>query len=443
MAGFFDSDFLAELQDKIRSGVPQESVASDTSTGIMSREARVAEEVANTIPQRVADNIKAASSNPVEVVDTIATPNTPRGIEPDSLSTLRPMEDVIPEVVTPDFLRSPETETTPTIGGYAPRTVRTGTPIQSDQGLSTAPLQEYASVTRFEPPVMIGEPRPYSRTFSNDATVTGTVYTVEFNGQQREIVDVSETTSREFPIINQRRRIPENEIRHFVMHNTGGMYHSNNNREGQSIRSYINSFVGRSYGPTAAWFIDEEGTIYKVFDPNIRNIHVAGGQTRNPQNYITNDNSIGVEVEAGGPAGSDVRPNRAQLEAGAFLADLHMATYNIETVSAHPQANTGKEPVEGFDLLNYWRESHSLAPERRSIGYRDLENLRRDPGRRAPPTEAVVREVQAAVGATVDGDAGPATERAMRRWIVNSGREVPPGADRNDLVRFVYRYIAE
>jgi hypothetical protein len=446
MAGFFDSDFLAELQDRIKSSVPQESVASDTSTGIMSREARVAEEVANTIPQQVADNIKAASSNPVEVVDTIATMNTPRNIEPDSLNTLRPMEDVIPEVATPDFLRPPEAETTPTIGGYAPRTIRTGIPVQSDQGLSTAPLEEYAGMTRFEPPTQIGDPRPYRRTFSNDGTVTGTVYTVEFNGQQREIIDVSESTSREFPIIDQRRRIPENEIRHLVIHNTGGMYHANNDREGQSVRSYINSFRGRSYGPTASWFIDEEGNIYKAFDPNIRNIHVAGGRSRNPENYINNDNSIGIEVEAGGreDLGQDVRPNQAQQEATAFLVDLLSSQYNFETVTAHPQSNTEKQRLEGFTLLNHWRETHGLDPiQPRSLTASDESRLLRDPGRRPAPSRDVVREVQAAVGATVDGAAGPATERAMRRWIVNSGREIPPGADRNDLVRFVYRYIAE
>lgn len=346
MAGFFDSDFLAELQDKIRSNVPQESIASDTSTGIMSREARVTEEVENTIPQRVADNIKAASSNPVELVDTIATLNTPRGIEPDSLSTLRPLE----EVIAPN----PPSLFKPAIEEYVPA-------VQAVPTLSTEPVTEEAV---------------------NIITADSSLYE-----------DYTRTTSAGYRDVA--------DIEGIVLHYTHG------SPRGSTVRSYSNAGLygyredgtryhkGQGRGTGAPFFIDREGTIHLVGDwRNAMIQHVSSSSGRVVQNAprtlsgarLSNANSIGIEIDVGWNydgsnrghgrmlEGEANHPTQAQIEAVDRLQRWLLSEVNNvrngepltleNAVFAHPELQRDKQPVEATYALQEIRQRGGLAARR-------------------------------------------------------------------------------
>lgn len=319
--------------------------------------------------------------------------------------------------------------------------VRLGFEAATRPGVSTAPLEEYAGLN-LRPADLVGEPEDYSVSHRY-GPMTGQTYTYDLNGSQRQIIDVTETTAKEAPY-RSTPRVPI-EIEHVVFHETGGLY-----TQDIPLRQYLNSFNGQydsgAYkGPSAAFYIDRDGNIYQTFDPEERGKHVTGDIANNPYLYITNSNSVGIEVEAD----PDNPPTQAQLDSGTWLADYIMANYGATNVLSHPMTQTNKQVVEGYANYNHWAESHGLAPRepsgeseesRRSVLLTDPAN---PPQRQAAPTSEQIRQVQAEVGAGVDGQLGPETERMMRAWLNNNNIRIPSNATRNALVNLVNRNIQE
>jgi len=203
-------------------------------------------------------------------------------------------------------------------------------------------------------PVLKGKPIPFS-----EGSVEGLVNTYTVNGVDRPIIDVGQTTVSE-SYYNSRPRIkidPQNVVMHYTATEYSG-----------GVRHYMNSFVGRN-NVTAAFLVDRSGKIYQTFDPTVKGAHVHGSRTRNPNQIITNSNSIGVEVVAT----NQNPPSAKQLEASSWLTDYLTAQYGTSRVVAHPQANVHKGNIEGFDIVNHWRKGKGL-PEL-TVSEEAIENL--------------------------------------------------------------------
>jgi len=203
-------------------------------------------------------------------------------------------------------------------------------------------------------PVLKGKPIPFS-----EGSVEGLVNTYTVNGVDRPIIDVGQTTVSE-SYYNSRPRIkidPQNVVMHYTATEYSG-----------GVRHYMNSFVGRN-NVTAAFLVDRSGKIYQTFDPTVKGAHVHGSRTRNPNQIITNSNSIGVEVVAT----EQNPPSAKQLEASSWLTDYLTAQYGTSRVVAHPQANVHKGNIEGFDIVNHWRKGKGL-PEL-TVSEEAMENL--------------------------------------------------------------------
>jgi len=203
-------------------------------------------------------------------------------------------------------------------------------------------------------PVLKGKPIPFS-----EGSVEGLVNTYTVNGVDRPIIDVGQTTVSE-SYYNSRPRIkidPQNVVMHYTATEYSG-----------GVRHYMNSFVGRN-NVTAAFLVDRSGKIYQTFDPTVKGAHVHGSRTRNPNQIITNSNSIGVEVVAT----EQNPPSAKQLEASSWLTDYLTAQYGTSRVVAHPQANVHKGDIEGFDIVNHWRKGKGL-PEL-TVSEEAIENL--------------------------------------------------------------------
>ena len=207
-------------------------------------------------------------------------------------------------------------------------------------------------------PVLIGKPIVFSENNSS-GSVEGLVNTFSVNGVDRPIIDVGQTTiSESYYSAKPRIKInPQN----VVMHYTAAEYKN-------GVRHYMNSFQGVN-DVTAAFFVDKDGKIYQTFDPTVKGAHIAGRKTKNPNQIITNSNSIGVEVEAT----DNKPPNAKQLEASSWLADYLTAQYGTNRVVAHPQANIHKGHIEGFDIVNHWRKGKGL-PEL-TVSKKAIKNL--------------------------------------------------------------------
>ena len=207
-------------------------------------------------------------------------------------------------------------------------------------------------------PVLIGKPIVFSENNSS-GSVEGLVNTFSVNGVDRPIIDVGQTTiSESYYSAKPRIKInPQN----VVMHYTAAEYKN-------GVRHYMNSFEGVN-DVTAAFFVDKDGKIYQTFDPTVKGAHIAGRKTKNPNQIITNSNSIGVEVEAT----DNKPPNAKQLEASSWLADYLTAQYGTNRVVAHPQANIHKGHIEGFDIVNHWRKGKGL-PEL-TVSKKAIKNL--------------------------------------------------------------------
>ena len=203
-------------------------------------------------------------------------------------------------------------------------------------------------------PVLKGKPIPFS-----EGSVEGLVNTYTVNGVDRSIIDVGQTTVSE-SYYSSRPRIkidPQNVVMHYTATEYSG-----------GVRHYMNSFVGRN-NVTAAFLVDRSGKIYQTFDPTVKGAHVHGSRTRNPNQIITNSNSIGVEVVAT----EQNPPSAKQLEASSWLTDYLTAQYGTSRVVAHPQANVHKGNIEGFDIVNHWRKGKGL-PEL-TVSEEAIENL--------------------------------------------------------------------
>ena len=203
-------------------------------------------------------------------------------------------------------------------------------------------------------PVLKGKPIPFS-----EGSVEGLVNTYTVNGVDRSIIDVGQTTVSE-SYYSSRPRIkidPQNVVMHYTATEYSG-----------GVRHYMNSFVGRN-NVTAAFLVDRSGKIYQTFDPTVKGAHVHGSRTRNPNQIITNSNSIGVEVVAT----EQNPPSAKQLEASSWLTDYLTAQYGTSRVVAHPQANVHKGHIEGFDIVNHWRKGKGL-PEL-TVSEEAIENL--------------------------------------------------------------------
>jgi len=203
-------------------------------------------------------------------------------------------------------------------------------------------------------PVLKGEPIPFS-----EGSVKGLVNTYTVNGVDRSIIDVGQTTvSESYYSSRPRTKIdPQNVVMHYTATEYSG-----------GVRHYMNSFVGRN-NVTAAFLVDRSGKIYQTFDPTVKGAHVHGSRTRNPNQIITNSNSIGVEVVAT----EQNPPSAKQLEASSWLTDYITAQYGTSRVVAHPQANVHKGDIEGFDIVNHWRKGKGL-PEL-TVSEEAIENL--------------------------------------------------------------------
>ena len=203
-------------------------------------------------------------------------------------------------------------------------------------------------------PVLKGKPIPFS-----EGSVKGLVNTYTVNGVDRSIIDVGQTTvSESYYSSRPRTKIdPQNVVMHYTATEYSG-----------GVRHYMNSFVGRN-NVTAAFLVDRSGKIYQTFDPTVKGAHVHGSRTRNPNQIITNSNSIGVEVVAT----EQNPPSAKQLEASSWLADYLTAQYGTSRVLAHPQANVHKGDIEGFDIVNHWRKGKGL-PEL-TVSEEAIENL--------------------------------------------------------------------
>jgi len=203
-------------------------------------------------------------------------------------------------------------------------------------------------------PVLKGKPIPFS-----EGSVEGLVNTYTVNGVDRSIIDVGQTTvSESYYTSRPRTKIdPQNVVMHYTATEYSG-----------GVRHYMNSFVGRN-NVTAAFLVDRSGKIYQTFDPTVKGAHVHGSRTRNPNQIITNSNSIGVEVVAT----EQNPPSAKQLEASSWLTDYLTAQYGTSRVVAHPQANVHKGDIEGFDIVNHWRKGKGL-PEL-TVSEEAIENL--------------------------------------------------------------------
>ena len=203
-------------------------------------------------------------------------------------------------------------------------------------------------------PVLKGKPIPFS-----EGSVEGLVNTYTVNGVDRSIIDVGQTTvSESYYSSRPRTKIdPQNVVMHYTATEYSG-----------GVRHYMNSFVGRN-NVTAAFLVDRSGKIYQTFDPTVKGAHVHGSRTRNPNQIITNSNSIGVEVVAT----EQNPPSAKQLEASSWLTDYLTAQYGTSRVVAHPQANVHKGNIEGFDIVNHWRKGKGL-PEL-TVSEEAIENL--------------------------------------------------------------------
>ena len=203
-------------------------------------------------------------------------------------------------------------------------------------------------------PVLKGKPIPFS-----EGSVEGLVNTYTVNGVDRSIIDVGQTTvSESYYSSRPRTKIdPQNVVMHYTATEYSG-----------GVRHYMNSFVGRN-NVTAAFLVDRSGKIYQTFDPTVKGAHVHGSRTRNPNQIITNSNSIGVEVVAT----EQNPPSAKQLEASSWLTDYLTAQYGTSRVVAHPQANVHKGDIEGFDIVNHWRKGKGL-PEL-TVSEEAIENL--------------------------------------------------------------------
>jgi len=203
-------------------------------------------------------------------------------------------------------------------------------------------------------PVLKGKPIPFS-----EGSVEGLVNTYTVNGVDRSIIDVGQTTvSESYYTSRPRTKIdPQNVVMHYTATEYSG-----------GVRHYMNSFVGRN-NVTAAFLVDRSGKIYQTFDPTVKGAHVHGSRTRNPNQIITNSNSIGVEVVAT----NQNPPSAKQLEASSWLTDYLTAQYGTSRVVAHPQANVHKGNIEGFDIVNHWRKGKGL-PEL-TVSEEAMENL--------------------------------------------------------------------
>jgi len=203
-------------------------------------------------------------------------------------------------------------------------------------------------------PVLKGKPIPFS-----EGSVEGLVNTYTVNGVDRSIIDVGQTTvSESYYSSRPRTKIdPQNVVMHYTATEYSG-----------GVRHYMNSFVGRN-NVTAAFLVDRSGKIYQTFDPTVKGAHVHGSRTRNPNQIITNSNSIGVEVVAT----NQNPPSAKQLEASSWLTDYLTAQYGTSRVVAHPQANVHKGDIEGFDIVNHWRKGKGL-PEL-TVSEEAIENL--------------------------------------------------------------------
>lgn len=189
-------------------------------------------------------------------------------------------------------------------------------------------------------PVLKGTPIPFS-----EGSVEGLVNTYTVNGVDRSIIDVGQTTVSEGYYPQSPLKIdPQNVVMHYTATEYSG-----------GVRHYMNSFVGRN-NVTAAFLVDRSGKIYQTFDPTVKGAHVHGSRTRNPNQIITNSNSIGVEVVAT----EQNPPSAKQLEASSWLTDYLTAQYGTSRVVAHPQANVHKGNIEGFDIVNHWRKGKGL-----------------------------------------------------------------------------------
>ena len=189
-------------------------------------------------------------------------------------------------------------------------------------------------------PVLKGKPIPFS-----EGSVEGLVNTYTVNGVDRSIIDVGQTTVSEGYYPQSPLKIdPQNVVMHYTATEYSG-----------GVRHYMNSFVGRN-NVTAAFLVDRSGKIYQTFDPTVKGAHVHGSRTRNPNQIITNSNSIGVEVVAT----EQNPPSAKQLEASSWLTDYLTAQYGTSRVVAHPQANVHKGNIEGFDIVNHWRKGKGL-----------------------------------------------------------------------------------
>lgn len=221
--------------------------------------------------------------------------------------------------------------------------VKTDGPIIADQIQQDVSLQDKG--VALPRPKQVGSEEPFSEATSS-GKVEGVIKNYEVNGTTRSIIDTSQTAKTD-PTLKYPTSPSKVNVQNVVMHYTAAEYRN-------GVRHYMNSFSLR--GPSAAYLVTRDGQIYQTFDPTVKGSHVAGSKKKNPYGIIANSNSVGIEVEAT----DDAPPTPEQLEASSWLADYLVGNYGAQRVVAHPQANIHKGHVEGYDLVNHWRQRNQL-----------------------------------------------------------------------------------